>query len=144
MKTLSIWQPWASLIAIGAKRVETRHWGTPYRGTLLIHASKRWTAAERDTHDDLIAFVLPQTFVKAMPDEPPLGAVVAVAELYECVEMTESYMACVPALEKELGGWEVGRFAWQLVNVRPLPTPFAARGAQGIFDLPVTLRELGL
>ncbi len=39
MKALSLHQPWASLIAIGAKRVETRHWTTSYRGPLAIHAA---------------------------------------------------------------------------------------------------------
>jgi len=32
MKCLSIIQPYATLIAIGAKRIETRSWSTPYRG----------------------------------------------------------------------------------------------------------------
>lgn len=143
MKALSIWQPWASLIAIGAKHVETRHWGTPYRGPLLIHASKRWTGAEREAAQDAFD-ILPTVFREKIPAEPPLGAVVAVAELYGCVQMSENLIGCTTNLELQLGGWEVGRFAWQLVNVRPLPTPFAARGAQGLFDLPVTLRELGL
>ena len=39
MKTLSLIQPWASLIALGEKRIETRSWGTRYRGPLAIHAS---------------------------------------------------------------------------------------------------------
>lgn len=42
MKCISLWQPWATLIAIGAKRIETRAWHTDYRGPLLIHAAKKW------------------------------------------------------------------------------------------------------
>lgn len=38
MKALTIRQPWASLIAVGAKSIETRSWPTKYRGELLIHA----------------------------------------------------------------------------------------------------------
>lgn len=41
MKTLTLWQPWASLIALGMKRIETRPWTTKYRGPLAIHAGKR-------------------------------------------------------------------------------------------------------
>ena len=41
MKALTLWQPWASLIAVGAKTIETRSWSTAYRGPLLIHAAKR-------------------------------------------------------------------------------------------------------
>ena len=39
MKVLSIQQPYASLIMLGFKTIETRSWATKYRGELLIHAS---------------------------------------------------------------------------------------------------------
>ena len=41
MKALTLYQPYASLIAVGAKTIETRSWGTSYRGGLLIHAGKK-------------------------------------------------------------------------------------------------------
>jgi activating signal cointegrator 1 len=37
---LTLTQPYATLVTLGAKRFETRNWGTRYRGTLLIHAGK--------------------------------------------------------------------------------------------------------
>lgn len=40
IKALTLYQPWATLIAIGAKKIETRSWDTKYRGPLAIHASK--------------------------------------------------------------------------------------------------------
>ncbi len=40
MKTLSLLQPWATLVVMGIKQIETRSWSTAYRGPLLIHASK--------------------------------------------------------------------------------------------------------
>lgn len=42
MKAISLWQPWASLVAVGAKKIETRSWATKYRGSLAIHATKKW------------------------------------------------------------------------------------------------------
>lgn len=39
MKAITIWQPWASLIALGVKTIETRSWSTDYRGPLAIHAA---------------------------------------------------------------------------------------------------------
>lgn len=39
MKTLSVKNPWAYLLAIGLKDVENRSWHTNFRGTVLIHAS---------------------------------------------------------------------------------------------------------
>ncbi len=41
MKAITIHQPWASLIVVGAKRFETRSWETKYRGPIAIHASKQ-------------------------------------------------------------------------------------------------------
>lgn len=41
MKAISLWQPWATLIATGAKQIETRSWATSYRGPIAIHAAKR-------------------------------------------------------------------------------------------------------
>ncbi len=41
MKCLSLKQPFADLIASGAKTVELRTWNTKYRGEFLIHASNK-------------------------------------------------------------------------------------------------------
>lgn len=46
MKFLTIRQPWASLIAVGAKTIETRGWSTKYRGSLAIHAGKAWPSRD--------------------------------------------------------------------------------------------------
>ena len=57
MKTLSICQPYASLICRGIKTIENRSWDSSYRGKLLIHASGKplaWPVFE----------YLPRDFVK--------------------------------------------------------------------------------
>lgn len=44
MKAISLWQPWASLIACGAKPYETRDWAPPRAligQTIAIHAAKK-------------------------------------------------------------------------------------------------------
>jgi hypothetical protein len=40
MRALTLHQPWASLVALGAKAIETRSWPTSHRGPLAIHAAK--------------------------------------------------------------------------------------------------------
>jgi len=40
VKALSVKQPWANMIAMGKKTIETRTWQTSYRGPLLICSSK--------------------------------------------------------------------------------------------------------
>jgi hypothetical protein len=51
MKAISLRQPWASLIACGAKPYETRHWAPPREligATIAIHAAKK---VSRDAAD---------------------------------------------------------------------------------------------
>ncbi|MHB1731900.1 MAG: ASCH domain-containing protein [Ferrimicrobium acidiphilum] len=39
IKALTLYQPWASLVALGVKTIETRSWSTEYRGRLAIYAA---------------------------------------------------------------------------------------------------------
>lgn len=64
MKALTLYQPWATLVAIGAKRIETRSWKTDYRGPLAIHVSKRTPAEFRK----LYSFTAPEPFRSALMD----------------------------------------------------------------------------
>ena len=41
MKTLSVQQPWVTLICSGIKDVENRTWVPNYTGRILIHASSK-------------------------------------------------------------------------------------------------------
>ena len=84
MKALTIWQPWASLIACGAKRYETRSWPTKYRGPIAIHAAVKdpkklplqgKEALERAVREEIDAGRCPTWCFM------PTGAVIATAEL---------------------------------------------------------------
>ena len=48
MKAISLTQPWASLMALGCKTIETRCWPTKERGYIAIHAAKKMTTADKD------------------------------------------------------------------------------------------------
>ena len=41
MKVITLWQPWASLVALGLKENETRGWGQNYKGPLAIQAAAK-------------------------------------------------------------------------------------------------------
>jgi len=47
MKAISLWQPWATLIALGLKTVETRSWRMDYRGPLVICSTTGKSQNER-------------------------------------------------------------------------------------------------
>ncbi len=46
-----MYQPWASLVALGVKTIETRSWSTKYRGPLAIHAAAKKPARGWSQHD---------------------------------------------------------------------------------------------
>jgi hypothetical protein len=143
MKCLSLWQPYASLIAYGFKKVETRdayaaRWST-FRGPLLIHAAKRWTREERETWD---AFRRTWPDLAAvMPLELPLGAIVAVVYVDEVRVMDAEWCALQTAMELDFGGWGPGRVGIRMPHVERLDPPIACVGHQGMFD--VTPRDVG-
>lgn len=132
MKCISLWQPWASAIALGHKRVETRSWSTPYRGPIAIHAAKRWDVNQRAFHATEVA-------VKRLPAELPFGAIVAVAVLTEIVpigqlRLLDAFaMGCV---ERLYGDYSDGRFGWVLHDIKALADPVPFKGMQGLFDVP--------
>lgn len=126
MKALSLWQPWASAIAIGAKSIETRHWPTNYRGPLLIHAAKRGTKPQ-------ISPIIRELQLNLDIEVIPFGSLVGVCELVGCCN-TESLR--VTDQERRLGDYSRGRFGWILYGVRAFNKPIPFRGMQGIFNVP--------
>ena len=84
MKALTIWQPWASLIACGAKRYETRSWATKYRGPIAIHAAmKDPCKLPIPTIKDVEQYVREEIAAHRCPPWAvmPTGMVIATAEL---------------------------------------------------------------
>jgi len=52
MKALTLTQPWASLMALQSKTIETRSWYTAYRGELVIHAAKGFPKWAKETCEE--------------------------------------------------------------------------------------------
>ncbi len=165
MKALSLWQPWASLIAIGAKRFETRSRPTKYRGQLAIHASlKKPSDALNGVNIDVIyamgrAFGIEQKHVGKIIeylDALPRGAVVATTELVRCDAMWDGSKTGLPgtvcinrdnnywspnwiAITNEylFGDWRPGRYAYELSGTQRLTAPIPAKGMQGFWNCEV-------
>jgi hypothetical protein len=160
VRALSLWQPFASLMAIGAKKIETRHWATDYRGEVAIHAAKRWTGQEMDLVLDEpflseLAKGYGQPFLLYPHQTLPLGAIVAFGELAGCFRISRSAIYQSTDASKEhwrveldepemsFGNYEHGRFGWVFRNVRRLATPIPYRGQQGLWTLePATVEQI--
>lgn len=125
VRGLTLTQPWASLVASGHKRFETRSWRTSYRGVLLIHAAKGFPPEAR-------AFAAEERALGRIPERIPRAAVVAVACLTD-VRPVEQVAPFVSGLERHLGDYSPDRYAWQLEDVRSLEEPVPWSGALGLW-----------
>lgn len=91
MKALTIRQPWASLIALGVKHIETRSWSTRYRGPLVIHAGKAvdWPRSHVPEVDAALHEHGRCVVDITQRGNPYLGAVVAVVDLVDVVPIID-------------------------------------------------------
>lgn len=122
MKTLSIRQPWAWLIAHGYKDVENRTWGTNIRGSFLIHAGQTfdkegyaWVQQE-----------FPQISLPS-PSRFELGGIVGRAELVDCVPPDSDLD------DRFHSPWYIGEYGFVVANAKPLPF-HPLKGKLGFFE----------
>lgn len=154
IKALTLTEPYATLIALGKKKIETRSWGTDYRGPLAIHAAKGFTRDDyahaqhlSDDHD------LPELRNVTNEFRDPVhaafattrGHIVAIATLASVVDLGRVEIGhrfssgdVVTPLEWALGFYGRERKGFLLTDVRPLlHNPIAAKGALGLWDVDV-------
>lgn len=147
MKALSLTQPWATLIAIGAKTWETRSWPTKYRGEIAIHASlnqPKWARDLEHSHPLFSAALYPNG--RYLYPFLSCGKIIAIAELTDC-RRTEEFFApgsvgtasrggvIIPAEEWAFGDFNAFRFAFKLEKVRRV-SPMKCKGALGLWTVP--------
>ena len=146
MRAITLWQPFASLVACGHKTVETRSWSPPRSligERIAIHAAGRPTQ-----RSEMIAVssCLPALSPINVTEPFPRGAVVATARLVEAGEVVfrsptarahwvsfrdgkaghEAICAC--------GDYSVGRWLWFLEDIECVDPPVPARGYQGWWE----------
>ena len=128
MKVLSLTEPYATLIKLGKKRIETRSWKTNYRGPLYIHSSSTKISKEDKNNTELMSLV--------NTAELNYGNIICSCELVDCVEMTGDLIAEIKQNRDEYisGLYENGRYAWILEDVKVLDTPIKAKGRLGIWN----------
>ncbi len=144
MKALTLTQPYAQLVAIGAKKIETRSWRTDYTGPLAIHAAKRFPKWAREFTSEEVCYRARLNGSAHYPANPyPLGVVVATCQLMACVptEVLDPgdtvFSVSVQKLsdqEIQFGDFSRGRWGWLLEDIKLLPTPIPAKGALGLWE----------
>ncbi len=127
MKAITLWQPWASMVAVGLKTYETRSWPTTYRGPLAIHAAK-YVVPDSQLPKLLIAEA--EAWMDLSLADFPRGVIVATAHLSICRRAEN-----IPRdLRNHWGNFAQGRWAWLLSAVTAVDPPIPARGYQRLWN----------
>lgn len=143
LKCISLWNPWAVLLAASEKRIETRHWQTHHRCWFAIHAAKH-------REPDLVGLINSPYFCESLKTissqtgwntgeeetvfRLPFGAIVGVARLVDIVP-SEMARLMISRKERAFGNYEDGRFGWKFDNAQLLKSPIPYRGQQNIWTL---------
>jgi activating signal cointegrator 1 len=152
MKAITLTQPWATLVAIGAKKIETRSWATKYRGPLAIHAGMGLgpVGGKRGFADIYSSEPFRSVLLAAMPGGMrfSFGAIIATCVIDSVIPTTwlrATGRTTVSGIhgpteyvlddqERLFGDYTDGRYAWLLADVKMLPEPIPAKGALSLWD----------
>ncbi len=141
MKALTVIQPWATLLASGKKRCETRSWKTNYRGEILIHAGgmKHNYFSDVCQHDRIRASRFRDAGIGSDEDMRalPFKAIIGKAKLVNCVlidRLTEELILEQHPEEFVFGNFAPGRYAWVMEDAVLFNRPIPASGKQGLWN----------
>ena len=149
MKALTLWQPWASLVTLGAKRIETRSWSTKCRGEIAIHSAAqlpaKWLGASR--HQTSFRDELADVFncrrdsdereglhVDAVIKGLPYGSILCIVELVHVMEITRHVVDELDRRELLFGNYDGGRYAWFLHVKHVFEEPIPAKGNRMLWN----------
>ena len=123
MKTLTIKNPWATLIIEGHKQYEFRSWKTNYRGKILIHTSKK------EDKEDIKRF-------ESLNLKYINSAIIGEATLTDCILVDKEFDE---NLRKEnplvYGNEHYNKtYAWKLENIKKYDKPIFASGHLGLWN----------
>lgn len=123
---VTLWQPWACLVEVGAKPYETRHFKIPARllgKRVAIHAASRpcFVDFDQDTID-----AIEDAFGRCSWNHwLPRGCITCTTVLAESIPVER-------VAHDTFGDYSPGRWAWRLEDVRPVVPHVAAKGRQQI------------
>lgn len=136
VKVISLIQPWASLVVMGAKKNETRSFQIKYRGELYIHASQGFPRWARN-----ISSYPPFTNYIQSHQDLPTGQIIGKVNLFD-IKPTEIIKSTLSEEERAFGDYGNSRFAWLLNNALMFEKPIPAKGSLGIWEFELKEEEV--
>lgn len=140
MKTITIKQPWASLICSGIKDIENRTWPTKFRGRVLVHASAKSSGKMIDLLTDEQYDYVKKSGWKPSTNKP-LSAIVGSVEIVDCVinhpSIWAEHWTTKPWNNGTRGGtYDVQCYNLVLANPIMFPEPIPAKGKLSFWEYP--------
>lgn len=129
LRAISLHEPWASLMRVGAKTIETRNRICHVRGEVAICAAQKHIPANQIS-EYLFRLMSEHHLIY---DCLPRGHVICVVEIWDC--LTTSLLQGISGPELAFGDYGPNRFGWLTRNLRPLKEPIPCKGKQGFFFL---------
>lgn len=129
MKTLSVKNPWAFLIASGNKDVENRNWRTHYRGKIFIHVSQKPDLEYVQKVDfNIYQSVDPVARMHLLSPKPQWGKIIGEVEILDCIRDSTSKWA-------QEGCWHwilANPVLYERIKIRESPV---VKGKLGLWNL---------
>ena len=145
MKALTIWQPWATLIAEGCKPYEFRKWIAPRAMVgqrIAIHAGAR-TVKKDEVKGLILQLQAEGSLGTALDVEPSLALL---ERVLAGMALPMSAVVCTGVLGTPIRGVDIpGQpqdsdrldhhvWGWPITEIRRLEPPAPAKGLQGFWD----------
>jgi hypothetical protein len=144
-RALTLWQPWAWLVAMGHKPIENRPPGfshKSFRGDFWIHAAVEssksiasWALARR-----LCDELLGESFQLPPARELAFGVIIGRATITGIIPPRDPLYARITGDARVLPPpvpWHFpDQYGFKVENARPLEKPVACRGYQGFWNVP--------
>ena len=136
MKVITLWQPWATWVALGWKTIETRthnRFACLEGKTIAIHAGKKF--------DDK-AMLIASDYLKNKGLQAEANVVLYPKGLILCTAFVREFgfinnlAHCIDALIECHNGGE-GRYGLYLENITELKYPIKTKGSQGIWNFEI-------
>jgi len=134
MRALTVWQPFATLLAERHKKIETRSWSTNVRGAVAIHSAIKPFKEVKKLINPKSITAISNLLYPFLLDRLPTGYVLAAGNLVDCKRIDEAFLETLSPTERILGDYTIGRYAWILEDVKHFKTPILAKGSQGFWN----------
>jgi len=146
MKTLTVKQPWASLIVSGIKDIENRTWKTNFRGRILIHAGMAKTSGMMAVYLNRAQYAKFRESVgfSGLDFIEPIGAIIGSVEIVDCVVNHSSIWAekTISVPDEDINPktvFEKPAYNWVLANPIIFKEPIPCKGKLSFWEFDETL-----